>query len=86
MVRAGASLEGALKAKYAKKGLTGNELELTVGAIGNTISDGVGDVGAGYTERMLEDPTSLGGLVGALQEKAATDRQMEVSPLLWRDL
>jgi hypothetical protein len=84
MVRAGASLESALKARYAKKGLTGNELELTVGAIGNTISDGVGDVGAGYTERMLEDPTSLGGLVGALQEKAATDRQMEVAPPLWK--
>ena len=86
MVRAGDALDDAIKARYLKKGLTGKELELTVGAIGNTVSDGVGDVGAGYVERMLMNPRNLAGLVGVLRDKAATDRQMEVAPPLWKAL
>ena len=77
MVKAGDALDDVLKARYAAKGLKGNELELTVGAIGNTISDGVGDIGAGYVESMLDDPE---GLVTKILDEAATDRQIEIAP------
>lgn len=80
LILAGAAIDDYVKqifgAQKLKKLLTPDDLGFITDGIGNTISDGVGDLGGGSVESGIQGWEWL--------QEAATDKQVEIAPPVWK--